>query len=374
MRIASFNLENLFRRPKVLNQGTWAAGRDVLDAYSRLQKILEKPRYRSADKRRILELLDKLGLRKSDDSEWVVLRRSRGQLLARHRDGSVEVRAEGRGDWIGWLELKREAVDEAATRNTARVVAELDADVLAVIEAEDRPALQRFNQDVLPLVPEADDHSVSYTHVMLVDGNDDRGIDVGLLTKDDEPIDQIRSHVDDRSPDGALVFSRDCPEYEVTGPDGQPILILVNHFKSKGYGKPAESTARRLIQARRVKEIYEARRAAGWERVAVVGDFNDTPDSDALAPLLHQTDLRDVSEHPAFEPGERSGTFGSGNEKIDYILLAPALYDVVEAAGIFRKGVWHGPHVQNPWPMFDTLTRPEQAASDRAAIWADLAL
>ena len=36
-----------------------------------------------------------------------------------------EVIANGRGDWIGWLELKREAVNEDATRNTARVVGDI---------------------------------------------------------------------------------------------------------------------------------------------------------------------------------------------------------------------------------------------------------
>ena len=370
MRIASFNLENLFRRPKVLNQATWDAGSEVLDAYARLQRILGKPKYEAEDKARIVELLGALGLSRGDESDWVILRRNRGQLLSRHRDGSVEVKAKGRGDWIGWLELKRESVDEEATRNTARVVAELDADVLAVIEAEDRPALQRFNADVLPAV--SDD--VRYSHVMLVDGNDDRGIDVGLLTKDAEPIEQIRSHVDDRNADGTLVFSRDCPEYEVKAPDGKPILVLVNHFKSKGYGSPAESSAKRRKQAARVREIYQARRAEGHERIAIVGDFNDTPESDALKPLLDATDLHDVSEHASFDPGPRTGTFGTGNEKIDYILLSPALFDRVQAGGIFRKGVWHGPNVQNPWPMFDTLTKPEEAASDHAAVWADIAL
>src|SRR5919107_393585 len=123
MRIASFNLENLFRRPKVLNQATWDAGSEVLDAYARLQRILGKPKYEAEDKARIVELLDALGLSRGDESDWVILRRNRGQLLSRHRDGSVEVKAKGRGDWIGWLELKRESVDEEATRNTARVVA-----------------------------------------------------------------------------------------------------------------------------------------------------------------------------------------------------------------------------------------------------------
>ena len=41
------------------------------------------------------------------------------------------------------------------------------------------------------------------------------------------------------------------------------------------------------------------------ELIAIVGDFNDTPDSDPLAPLLKQTDLKDVFEHPDFDDGAR---------------------------------------------------------------------
>ena len=37
-----------------------------------------------------------------------------------------------------------------------------------------------------------------YRHVMLVDGNDERGIDVGIMTKTGFDILDIRSHVGDR--------------------------------------------------------------------------------------------------------------------------------------------------------------------------------
>ena len=62
--------------------------------------------------------------------------------------------------------------------------------------------------------------------------------------------------------------------------------------------------------------------------VAVLGDFNDTPTSAPLAPLLAKTDLRDISTHPGFDDGGRTGTFGTCTavNKIDYILLSPALY------------------------------------------------
>ena len=35
------------------------------------------------------------------------------------------------------------------------------------------------------------------------------------------------------------------------------LLLLVNHFKSKGFGTQAESNERRLRQAERVRAIYD---------------------------------------------------------------------------------------------------------------------
>jgi predicted extracellular nuclease len=374
MRIASYNVENMFRRAKALNQETWEEGKEVLEAYSALSELLEKPAYSDEDSERILELLGILGLQKSDDGEFAVLRRPRGQLISRHRNGSVEVIASGRGDWIGWLDLKKEAVDEVATRNTAAVIAELNADVLGVVEAEDRPALLRFNEDVLNLAVADSDNSLSYPHVMLIDGNDERGIDVGLLAKDGFAIGPMRSHVDDRAAGDERIFSRDCPEYEVATPDGGLLLVMVNHFKSKGFGKQVDSNARRRQQAERVAQLYEERIDEGRERIVVLGDLNDTPDSDPLAPLTQGTTLKDAGQHQSFAWGEREGTYGGGNDQIDYLLLSPALFDTIQAGGVNRKGVWHGPRTKNPWEMLPTLTREVEAASDHAAVWVDLAV
>jgi len=372
MRLASFNVENMFRRPRVLNAASWSTGRPILEAYAALQELLERRAYSKPSKTRIIDLVHRLGLASSDESEWVLLRRSRGQLLRRKSDGTLEVIAGGRGDWIGWLELKREPVDEVATRNTARVIAGLGADVLAVVEAEDRTALVRFNRDVLPYGFTGRAAPWVYEHTMLIDGNDDRGIDVGLLTREGFDIRRIRSHVDDAGRAGSLIHSRDCPEYEVAIPGGAPILVLVNHFKSKGYGSQRASNARRRAQAVRVAQIYDDRRREGQDRIAVVGDLNDTPASAPLKPLLGNTDLRDASEHPRYEADARTGTYGTGRDKIDYILLSPGLFDRMTAGGVDRSGVWRGPRVRNPWTMLDSLTRPEEAASDHAAIWCDL--
>src|SRR5439155_7104066 len=147
----------------------------------------------------------------------------------------------------------------------------------------------------------------------------------------------------------------------------------VNHLKSKGYGTQAENNTRRRRQAHRVADIYRRLRSEGVENVVVLGDFNDTPQSQPLAPLLSGTDLRDISTHTGFDDGGRPGTYGNctAANRIDYILLSPALFARATGGGIFRKGAWGGTN-GTLWPHYDTLTKPSDAASDHAAIYADI--
>ena len=264
------------------------------------------------------------------------------------------------------MDLVRVEVNELATRNTAQVIRDLKADVLGVVEAESRPALVRFSDNVLPTV-----NGVPYQHLMLVDGNDERGIDVGIMTRKGFDIVSICSHVDDED-DGGRIFSRDCAQYEIRTPSGKTIFVLINHLKSKGFGTPAASNAKRKRQAERVAEIYKALREK-HEFVTVIGDLNDTPDSDPLRPLVHGTDLKDISALSGFDDGGRPGTFknGTASNKIDYILLSPALFSKATRGGIFRKGVWGGTN-GTLFPHYPEMTKESEAASDHAAIWAEI--
>ncbi len=367
-RVATFNVQNLFDRARILAAGTWQTHREDLEGYAALTRLLQQDVYAPDDKVRIAELLVRLGLERSDEGELLRLRQNRGRLVRRPREGGLVVEADGRGDWIGWLELRRQSPTELALRHTARVVADLAPHVLGVVEAENRTALRRFSHDLVE--PAA---GWGFEHVMLVDGNDDRGIDVGLMCRAGYRIGSITSHVDDRTPDGLRIFSRDCPEYEVALPGGGRLVVLVNHLKSKGYGAPADSARTRLRQATRVRELYDARLAAGDRLVLVLGDLNDTPDSDALAPLLRDGGPRDVSEHEDFDDGGWPGTYTTGRagNKIDYILCSPALFAVITAGGVHRRGVWTA---SGRWEMYPTLEREVDAASDHHALWVDLEL
>ena len=67
-----------------------------------------------------------------------------------------------------------EAKDEAMTLKVAGRIWEMDLDVLAVEEVEDIDTLRDFNRDHL---------AGKYPHVVLVEGNDPRLIDLGVLSK-----------------------------------------------------------------------------------------------------------------------------------------------------------------------------------------------
>lgn len=371
MRIATFNVENLFDRAKALDSVDWSVGRPALEAHARLSALLEEREYTKTIKDEIVELLAVLELTRDDEGPFALLRQNRGRLLRRPRGGGVEVVADGRASWIGWVELTTEPVDELAMRHAARVIEDVDADILGVVEAESRIALKRFCDAGVLL-----EDRPRYPHVMLVDGNDDRGIDVGVLTKARFPLQRLSSHVDDVDADGP-VFSRDCPEYLFHTPSGERLVLLVNHLKSKGFGRQSDNDARRLRQATRVAELYRRLRADGVRFVAVVGDLNDTPDGGPLQPLLDRTDLVDVVRHENFtpDPNGRPGTFGNGTagQKIDYVLLSPALFERVTGGLIFRKGVWGGTK-GTLFPHYDTMTAAVHAASDHAALYADIDL
>lgn len=370
VRLATFNVENMFKRPSIMNLPTWEDGKPVLEDYSKLSSLIQKPKYSKKDKTKMLSIMKRHGgLITQRKSKYLILNKIRGNLLKKPRGKPAQIIANGRNDWIGWFSLKKEAIKETAIKNTASVIKEVGADIVGIVEAEDRIVLDEFNDKVLPKVGVD-----PYNHCMLIDGNDRRGIDVGILS--DYEIESIVSHVDDKDKTGRLIFSRDCPEYRIKISKDVTLLVLVNHFKSKGYGKPADSDKRRKRQAKQVADIYKKRLKQGFEYVAIIGDFNDTPDSDPLSPLLRSrpklTDVMDLNE---FISDGRDGThdYGKARNKLDYILLSPKLVQLVDSAGIERRGVWPG-KAGIAFPHFPEIKSKKDAASDHASLWVDLDL
>ncbi|NUR30133.1 MAG: endonuclease/exonuclease/phosphatase family protein, partial [Catenulispora sp.] len=103
----------------------------------------------------------------------------------------------------------------------------MNADVLCVQEVEDVTTLTAFAQTDLA--------GLGYEHVVLVEGNDARLIDVGVLSK--LPIGGVTSwrHAVFAPADTDAVFSRDLLQVEILAPDRSRKLLTVfnTHLKSQ---------------------------------------------------------------------------------------------------------------------------------------------
>ena len=362
VRLSTFNCENLFSRPKVLNHADNEEGREPLNQLVKLDALLARRVYSSRDKKRILQLLKRL-------RPYIDLNELRGTLVGKKKlNGKLRdtIQVAGRGDWVGGIILKRDTLPSEAQRSTAEVIKAIDADIQCVIEVEDRLTLERFNNALLK-GPRAYPYNIS------IDGNDPRGIDVGLLSR--FPLAAVNTHVFDQmnKPSKSRIFSRDCLEVELTLPSKKRLFLLVNHFKSQGYGTPASCNARRKTQANRVAAIlrrYNLRK----DLVVVAGDFNDQPQSAPLAALLRTRNLTDVLGKQFADPRER-WTY-KDKSQLDYLLVSKPLADAMTMAGIERRGLFEADKLTRNLPSgqiraFPCVTSDTNDASDHAAVWAE---
>lgn len=141
------------------------------------------------------------------------------------------------------------------------------------------------------------------TGIVSLPSNDPRGIDLGLLCTKNFKIGRVISHryKKFRRSDGNLYrFGRDCLQVEITDSDQEAVIltVFVCHLKSKYTGvdpfkNPAEyeekqalNTIKRRAEAEQIVRIVEAEVDVENDLFVVLGDLNDTADSDALAPLL----------------------------------------------------------------------------------------
>jgi endonuclease/exonuclease/phosphatase family metal-dependent hydrolase len=368
IRVATFNVENLFNRPIAMNLSNWSEGQPILDDNARMTSLLNQDTYSDDDKAEILSLLEKYGLDKTRPrNEYLELRQIRGKLLKHPKGKPAEVIANGRANWVGWVELKKKSIEDDAIKNTARVIADVNPDIIVMVEMENRPALLRFHESILKPLMEKQNQEL-YDHIMVIQGNDKREINVGIMSR--RPILRMVSHVDDCTDDGTPTFSRDCPEYYFGLDDGTELVVLPNHLTSKGSDTTGK---RRSVQSAALKEIYEKLRKT-YTRIIFAGDFNDYPDSGALDPILKETDLKDAMSLDAYQ-GKYPGTYQGANakDKIDYLLLSPDLAKRVSAVDVNRKGYY----APTKWESYENINKEfknRYNASDHHCVWADIDL
>ena len=366
MKIACFNIQNLFHRDKsFINLRT---SHCLTNWVNELDTLMRKRTKVIHDYDRIRELSFLLGFEKIEHSRYAVLRRRNGILYFQEKGFSQEMKASELTDWNGWVALGTVPIHPEAVANKARAVAEIDADVLLLKEVEDRASLSEFHNTML-----LQSGIEPYDEIVHLEGNNGYGLGMAILTKGGYRLDTIKTHVNDKDKNGKPLFDIDCPEYTIITPAGESVTILDNQL--------SRDPVKRKTQAARVMEIYKALHQKGREHLVVSGTLNDLSFSDSLAPLTLKTNVRDVSKHPGFSIARdkgREGTYfslgayrqGVNIKQKDYLMLSPKLFAKVDACGLDRKGVWQDRRPN--WTLFPSIKEKRHAASEHPIIWADL--
>jgi len=184
----------------------------------------------------------------------------------------------------GWTanETHFDILREEEKKFTASAIKATNADVIVLQEVENLPALREFRNRYLK--------KQGYNQMIVIDGNDPRFIDVGVLSRYD--IENIDTHIHEKEDRQSRfpLFSRDCLECDIVLPEQKRLRLFVNHFKSMYNPKDPcngrkDTRNRRLLQAMRVKKIVEEQfpdSSLDSERpFAILGDFNDYPEPDS---------------------------------------------------------------------------------------------
>ena len=272
--------------------------------------------------------------------------------------------------------------------NTARVILDMQPDVLGVAEVENVAAMRIFNQQYL---------SQYFDRIFLIDGNDGRGIDVAICIRKGfaAKVLGLRTHTHETLEPGQSVewgvvsddsgpvylarnalFSRDCLELDIEV-GGKTLTFLANHFKSQGKSSRREQVSPdelRFRQATRVAELAREARAAGKLPI-VFGDLNVDSTHPVRGPSI--APLMNAGLVDAFGSMSREDRWthyfvaGQDVSRLDYILYDPQLNCVDRL--IHRKGISLkcGQHQGERYP---TVGYSHNAASDHAGLCASFEL
>ena len=370
MKVATFNMENIFFRDERLIKKNVSY---CLSGWMEEFESLMSKESRIHNKYvRMRELSFLLGFHQSALEPYVVLRRKAGQLYMKRRTGKPEFKASPFTGWNGWIKLCSRPIDEVAIQNKARLITEVNPDVLVVQEVEDRQSLIDFNEHFLP-------EEVKFSNIYVLGGNDQFGREMGIMAKKGFRIFSSRNYANKTVESGQFLFDQDFQLYEVGKEKEEKIIILSACLKEQD--KPNEEADEfRKRQAEKIAQVYEQKKGEGHEQIIVTGTFNSPSFSDSLSPILRATDLQEIKKHKSFnvdlDEGIDAGYFSLGAyrkgvniKQKDYLLFSPQLFNRLVDSGLNRKGVY--PSKQDQYKVYGSVTSEQSQASNHPLLWAN---
>lgn len=301
------------------------------------------------------------------------MRKKAGALYLKGMNCSKELKSGELTDWNGWIKVQTLPIDPEATNHKAMVISEINPDILVLQEVEDKMSLDEFNKFHLPMF-----NCAPFSESILIPSSEGKSREQALLLKNGYQLESIKIHTIDDSESA----TQELLEYEIQSPKGKTIHLLSAYFYENKCDKEKAFEIRKN-QAYQVSLIYKMLQMQGKINIVVAGTLNAPCYCNSLAPLLQETDLKDISKSKKFnvdiDEGKDATYFRLGAYRMgvnikqkDYLLLAPALFTKVKSSGLNRKGVW--PEKRPNWRIYSSIRNKEQAASLHPGVWCELTI
>lgn len=203
----------------------------------------------------------------------------------------------------------------------AKTLKAIDADIVGCEELENPDILKAMALDFLP--------DAGYQYFATTEPNGDRGIRVGVMSR--LPIIRLTSHkyrtLTLPGEKQTWMFARDLVQVTVQVTDKQVLDLFIVHYKSqRSVSGDTNSRKWRLAEATMTRSIIE-QTIKTWPDhwVALIGDFNDKPDSPPIQHLLAEPKL--LFDTMSFIPDDKRITYlhKPYRSTIDFILAGPQL-------------------------------------------------
>ena len=229
-----------------------------------------------------------------------------------------------------WTQRRYRNKLHAIARTIAAIGGDRAPDIVALCEVENDSVMHDLTQHSAL-------RTVGYRYLMTA-SDDPRGIDVALIYKPTtfRPFAHRALRLaPELIPEGR--HTRDVLLVSGELYTGDTLDIIACHLPSRLNGKQSA-----LLRARVVELITHAIDSVSRERatphIIVMGDFNDTPHAEALAPLTHEAGLTCITQH-------LSGSYRYKGkwEQIDHVYLSPTLLTQPTAGtlSLAPQGAWN---------------------------------
>ena len=206
----------------------------------------------------------------------------------------------------------------------------LKPDVIAVQEMGSLEALQGLRSAL-------QSQGLDFEHWTLVTGSD-TNVHVAILSK--FPFSAERPRTNDSFLLGGRRFhvSRGFAEVDIQITPRYSFTMIAAHLKSKRQVAQADEAELRLEEAKILREEIDSRFAINpYLNLVVLGDFNDSKDSNSTKMVIGRGRHRLIDTRPAEQNGDAAGSGGreitwthffpkeDSYSRIDYILLSPGM-------------------------------------------------